>query len=75
MAVRFEGTSAGVKGTTYTVQVHDSDFAGTKVDVSLGGDGFRLSYEPEEDSPDVAIIPSTLSFSIIRTSAKRGSLQ
>ena len=68
MAVRFEGTSAGVKGTTYTVQVHDSDFAGTKVDVSLGGDGFRLSYEPEEDSPDVAIIPSTLSFSIIRTS-------
>jgi len=66
MAVRFEGTSAGVKGTTYTVQVHDADYLGAVVDVDLDGSGFTLTYEPEEEEPDTNIIPSTLSFSIIR---------
>lgn len=67
MAVRFEGTSAGVKGTTYTVQVHDSDFAGTKVDVSLFGDGFNLKYNPNEERPDAEIIDSAVDFAIMRT--------
>lgn len=67
MAVRFEGTSAGVKGTTYTVQVHDSDFAGAKVDVSLFGDGFNLKYNPNEERPDAEIIDSAVDFAIMRT--------
>lgn len=66
MAVRFEATSAGLLGTTYTLQIHDSEYAGSAVDVILGGEGFTLSYEPEDERPDVAVIPSTLSFSIIR---------
>ena len=71
MAVRFEGTSAGVKGTTYTVQVHDSDFVGTKVDVSLFGDGFNLKYTPNEERPDAEIIDSAVDLSIMRTATTK----
>ena len=71
MAVRFEGRSAGVKGTTYTVQVHDSDFAGTKVDVSLFGDGFNLKYNPNEERPDAEIIDSAVDFAIMRTATTK----
>lgn len=69
MGVRLEGTSAGILGTTYTVQIHDSEYIGTVIDVQLGGEGFNLSYEPSEERPDAAIIASSLNFSIIRTSA------
>jgi len=67
MAVRFEGTSAGVKGTTYTVQVHDSDFVGTTVDVNIFGNGFNLKYNPNEERPDAEIIDSSVSLALMRT--------
>lgn len=74
MAVRFEGTSAGIKGTTYTVQVHDTDYVGSVVDVSLGGEGFTLKYTPNEERPDAEIIDSALQFTLVRNSDTKTSI-
>jgi archaellum component FlaF (FlaF/FlaG flagellin family) len=75
MAVLLKATSAGVYGTTYTVQIMDTEYVGTAVDVDLGGEGFNVSYNTENDEhPHSAIISSECTFSIVRTSSNNSIL-
>jgi len=75
MATRIEGKSAGHYGTTYTVQIDDSDFTGTKTDVSLGENGFTLAYKPDGDEhPHNPIISSECTFTIIRDQSNNSDI-
>lgn len=68
MATRFTGTSASPKGVTYTIYIEDSAGGAGSVDMIIGGDGFRLSYDTEEEDPISPILSSTMEFSIVANS-------
>lgn len=67
MATRFTGTSASPMGVMHTLKIEDADGGAGSVDISIGGDGFRLTYDTEEEDPISPILSSTVEFSIIAT--------
>lgn len=67
MPTRFTGTSVGPKGASYTIYIEDTEAGAGSVDISLGGDGFTLAYDTEDEDPISPILSSTVEFSILAT--------
>jgi hypothetical protein len=75
MATRFQGTSAGDKGTTYEIHVDDADYGGAVIPVSVGGDGFQLTYTPNREEPDAEILSSSAIVTIESTASNSSDVE
>lgn len=68
MAKRFYIDFSTIQGEDWTVEVHDTNFVGTAIEVDGDFEGLRIEYAGEQDvfSP---IVPSTATFRMIVPSA------
>ncbi|RMG80045.1 MAG: hypothetical protein D6712_18735, partial [Chloroflexi bacterium] len=64
MAKRFHAEIASFKGTLYTIEIHDSSFAGTSTEFKAGGDGFTLSWDADNEVKP-GLVPSSVTFSML----------
>lgn len=64
MGVIFYGDFKNDTGVTYRVNIHDDDFTGTASEVTLGADGFTLSYEGDQSNPLQRVISSSVRISV-----------
>lgn len=64
MAQIFYSTFQDDRGDSWRVNIYDDEFSGTASAVTLGAEGFVLSYEGNQSDPFQRIIASKLEFSI-----------
>lgn len=64
MAQIFYSTFQDDRGDSWRVNIYDDEFSGTADEVTLGVEGFVLSYEGNQSDPFQRIIASKLEFSV-----------
>lgn len=64
MAKIFYANFKDDRGDGWQVSIYDDEFSGTAGAVSIGSEGFVLSYEGDQSNPFQRIIPSKLEFSV-----------
>lgn len=64
MGIRLQSSFRSLNDDYYKIEIHDSAYSGTAVDVKLGGDGFTLEHDGETDTIFSPIIGSSVSLTI-----------
>lgn len=64
MAQIFYSTFQDDRGDSWRVNIYDDEFIGTASEVTLGAEGFVLSYEGNQSDPFQRVIASKLEFSV-----------
>jgi hypothetical protein len=67
MATRLQGTSAGDKGTLFSIEIEDTEYGGSAVDIDFDGRGFELTYTPNRQEPNAEILSSSCKMTIVST--------
>lgn len=62
MAQRFYGEFADDQGDEWRINIYDDEYTGATSSVTLGANGFVISYEGNQSDPFQRIIPSKVTF-------------
>lgn len=63
--VRFYGEFMDEVGDTWRINLHDTDYSGTATEVTLGAEGFALSYSGNSEDRHQPIIGSSVEFTVM----------
>ena len=63
--VRFYGEFMDEVGDTWRINLHDTDYSGTATEVTLGAEGFALSYAGNSEDRHQPIIGSSVEFTVM----------
>lgn len=63
--IRFYGEFKDEVGDTWRINLHDTDYSGTATEVTLGAEGFELSYSGNSEDRHQPIIGSSVEFTIM----------
>ena len=63
--VRFYGEFMDEVGDTWRINLHDTDYSGTATEVTLGAEGFALSYAGNREDRHRPIIGSSVEFTVM----------
>jgi len=64
MGIRLQSSFRSSNDDYYKIEIHDTAYSGTAVDVKLGGNGFTLNHDGETDTIFSPIIGSSVSLTI-----------
>jgi hypothetical protein len=68
--IRFYGEFTDERGDDWRINIHDTDFTLSATEITLGAEGFALSYAGNSEDRHQPIIGSSVEFTVINTGGK-----